>query len=49
MGIIKEKNGRHHPEYDWTEKVILIAEDVETSNKFFKAALKGTNATLLWA
>ena len=49
MGIIKEKNGRHYPEYDWTGKVILIAEDVETSNKFFKAALKGTNATLLWA
>ena len=49
MGIIKEKNGRHLPGYDWTGKVILIAEDVETSNKFFKAALRGTNAKLLWA
>lgn len=49
MEINKEKNGRHHLEHDWTGKVILIAEDVETSNKFFKAALKGTNATLLWA
>ncbi len=46
---IKKENKGNNPQHDWTGKVILIAEDIETSNKFFKAALKGTNATLLWA
>jgi len=49
MEINKEKSGMPKFEHDWTGKVILIAEDVETSNKFFSAALKRTNATLLWA
>lgn len=35
--------------YDWSDKVILIAEDVETSNRYYKAALSRTNAKLLWA
>ena len=35
--------------YDWSDKVILIAEDVETSKRYFKAALSRTNAKLLWA
>ena len=35
--------------YDWTGKTILIAEDVETSNQYFKAALSKTNANLIWA
>lgn len=35
--------------YDWTGKTILIAEDVETSNQYFKAALSRTKANLLWA
>jgi CheY-like chemotaxis protein len=35
--------------YDWGNKVILIAEDVETSKRYFKAALNRTNAKLLWA
>lgn len=49
MEINSEKSGKHQFEHDWTGKVILIAEDVDTSNKFFSAALKRTNATLLWA
>ncbi|MBI9038521.1 MAG: response regulator [Bacteroidales bacterium] len=49
MEINKEKSEIPQFEHDWTGKVILIAEDVETSNKFFNAALKRTNATLLWA
>ena len=48
MEINSERSGKHQ-EHDWTGKVILIAEDVDTSNKFFSAALKRTNATLLWA
>jgi len=35
--------------YDFSEKTILIAEDVETSNQYFKAALSKTKANLLWA
>jgi CheY-like chemotaxis protein len=31
------------------DKTILIVEDVETSIKFFEAALKGTKAKLLYA
>jgi two-component system cell cycle response regulator DivK len=36
-------------EYNWTGKVILIAEDSETSRHYFLAALKRTGATLIWA
>ncbi|MBU2555945.1 MAG: response regulator [Bacteroidetes bacterium] len=35
--------------YNFSEKVILIVEDTETSNRFYNAALSRTNATLLWA
>ena len=35
--------------FDWTGKTILIAEDVETSNQYYKAALSRTKANLLWA
>ncbi len=34
---------------DWSDKKILIVEDVETNMLFFKAALARTGATLLWA
>lgn len=36
-------------EFDFSGKVILIVEDTESSNRFYKAALSRTNATLLWA
>ena len=35
--------------YNWKEKVILIAEDMETSNYFFEAALRKTGIHIFWA
>ncbi len=35
--------------YDWKNKVILVAEDTETSNMYFKAALTRTQAHIIWA
>ena len=35
--------------YDWKDKVILIAEDIFTSTKYYQAALKKTNSTVLIA
>ncbi len=35
--------------YDWSDKEILIVEDIETSNRYFKAALKRTNVKIHWA
>ncbi|MBK8805476.1 MAG: response regulator [Bacteroidales bacterium] len=34
---------------DWSEKTILVAEDEENNYKFIKAALKKSNAKILWA
>ncbi|NOY51487.1 MAG: response regulator [Chlorobi bacterium] len=34
-------------EFDFTNKVILIVEDIDTSSRFYKAALKATNAKLI--
>lgn len=34
---------------DWAEKVILVVEDVDTNKIFFDAALRKTNAKILWA
>lgn len=33
--------------YDFTNKIILIVEDIDTSSRFYKAALKNTNAKLI--
>jgi len=35
--------------YNWKDKKILIAEDMETSNFFFEAALRKTGINILWA
>jgi two-component system, cell cycle response regulator DivK len=35
--------------YNWMGKTILVVEDVETSNMYFKAALSRTNVNILWA
>jgi two-component system cell cycle response regulator DivK len=35
--------------YDWSDKLILIVEDIEANHMFIAAALKKTNAQLLWA
>lgn len=34
---------------DWGEKVILVVEDVDVNKIFFDAALRRTNAKILWA
>lgn len=34
--------------FDWENKVIVIAEDVETNFRFLKAILKDTKATIIW-
>lgn len=33
----------------WKEKVVLVAEDVDTSNMFYKAALSKTGVSVIWA
>ncbi len=33
--------------YDLSDKVILIVEDIDTSSRFYKAALKSTKAKLI--
>lgn len=35
--------------YDWSDKLILIVEDIEANHMFIAAALKRTKAQLLWA
>lgn len=35
--------------YLWEGKTVLIVEDNETSNIYFEAALRKTNAKLIWA
>lgn len=44
-----EDRSKDTPQYDWSDKVILVAEDTETSNMYFKAALKRTKVNILWA
>lgn len=35
--------------YDWSEKLILVVEDVNHNYKFLLHAIKPTNAKVLWA
>lgn len=42
IDVIKAMRGR------WKGKVILVAEDVDTSNMFYKAALSKTGADVIW-
>ncbi len=37
------------PEYDWADKLILVAEDQEINKIFFSKALTRTKVKLLWA
>jgi CheY-like chemotaxis protein len=37
------------PQYDWSRKTILIAEDVESNFLFLDEVIKKTGATILWA
>ena len=34
---------------NWDDKVILVVEDVDTNKLFFDAALRKTNAKIIWA
>jgi CheY-like chemotaxis protein len=34
---------------DWADKVILVVEDVDVNKIFFDAALRRTNAKIIWA
>lgn len=45
----KMKNEDIHHNLNWESKLILVAEDVDTSNMFFAAALRKTKAKVLWA
>lgn len=36
-------------DFEWSSKTILVAEDEENNFKFIQAALKKTNAKLIWA
>jgi len=36
-------------DYDWSDKTILIAEDIHTNFLLLEAIMKGTNAKLIWA
>lgn len=42
VSVIKEMKGR------WKGKVVLVAEDVDTSNMFYKAALSKTGVEVIW-
>jgi two-component system, cell cycle response regulator DivK len=42
------KSGKK-PEYDWADKLILVAEDQEINKIFFSKALTRTKVKLLWA
>ncbi len=35
--------------YEWSSKVILLAEDTDTSVMYYQAALRKTKAELIWA
>ncbi len=35
--------------YNWSNRTILVADDIDTNFKLIKAALKSTNANLIWA
>ena len=36
-------------DYNWTGKCLLIAEDSETSKRYFEAALRRTHISIVWA
>lgn len=46
--IKKVKKEEPIKKYNWEGKTILVSEDTETSNMYFKAALKKTYANTIW-
>ncbi len=49
MAVIPSAGDDWRTKYDWSDKLILIVEDIEANHMFIAAALKRTNAQLLWA
>lgn len=47
--IMKHFQASNQIKYDWKGKVILIAEDIFTSTRYYQAALKRTNSEILIA
>ncbi|MBN2609982.1 MAG: response regulator [Bacteroidales bacterium] len=47
--VIRPDSAEQPVIYDWSDKIILIAEDEETNYLFLKAALARTNAAIIWA
>lgn len=47
--MLSMNNDEKTPRYNWSDKIILVVEDIETSNRYFNAALKRTNVKILWA
>lgn len=46
---MKDFQASNQIKYDWKGKVILIAEDIFTSTRYYQAALKKTNSEILIA
>ncbi len=46
--VEKNKQGQSLPEYDWSDKSILIAEDVEQNYKYIEFMLRATKVKLHW-
>lgn len=47
---IKEiKTPQKKQQFDWSSKTFLVVEDIASNYKFIEAALKKTNANLIWA
>ncbi len=42
-------NNNKTPSYNWNGKTILVVEDTDTTIRYFRAALKRTNADVLYA
>jgi len=47
--VSETKDSKNIQEHDWQGKTILVAEDVPSNFMFIEAALRRTNARLLWA
>ena len=47
--VVPKDSNDWRNKYDWSDKLILIVEDIEANHMFIAAALKRTNAQLLWA
>jgi len=44
-----DKNSLKNMKGRWKGKVVLVAEDVDTSNMFYKAALSKTGVSVIWS